>query len=146
MPRLGRGKYDLQACLEWNAKARPPEVRRKGPGAGQQTSLQSELTAERVRLTKIQADAAAYRLECERGLFIHHEAVAAALANLAQELVLTLDTFVDSAPSTEEMNRRRDCAWTLRELLGRSVESVCADSASFSESQTTGLRNRRQLR
>lgn len=136
MPKVGRGQYDLDACLAWIADAREDQT----------FTGDRSLADERTRYYAAQADTAEYSLVVKKGEFIHQETAIAVFSNVVTNLVLALDSWVDRAPSAEDMKRRRECAWECRTVIQRDVESLRADSASVSGRQTAGLRNRRQVR
>jgi len=136
MPRLSRGKYDLEACKQWRSDVS------EDYGAERSTNIADE----RTRYYAAQADTAEFRLAKEKESHIAADVFAITLANVVTELVISLDGWVDQAPGAEQMDLRRECAWRCREQLQRAVESACGDTPGVQGAQATGLRNRRQVR
>ena len=136
MPRHAHGKYDLETCLQWVADNRQDQG---VPNTG-------ALAEERTRYYKAQADTVVFNLEVKRGEHVQRDVVLATLSNIVHGIIGRLDTWVDQAPSAEEMNLRRECSWSCRDEIGRAVESAESDLPGVSEHQSAGLRNRRQLR
>ena len=135
MPKLGRGKYDPDACKRWQQDTLDDTI-------PETTSLSDE----RARYYKSQADLAEWKVSTAKAEHVNLEVLAAALSNVVSAIVLELDTWIDQAPDAGEMNARRECAWRCRERVAGAVESVCSDIPGVSEHQAAGLRNRRQLR
>jgi len=138
MPRISHGKYDLEICKEWRSE------RTEDIESG--VVAHHNVVQERARYYAAQADSAEFNLETKRAEHVHQETALTVFSNVCTELVLALDTWVDRAPSAEEMKQRRECAWSCREHLARTVEELCSNTAGVSEHRATGLRHRRQVR
>lgn len=138
MPRLRRGEYPLRACTQWFIRRLKTEAEMRATGASS-----SELDAERIRLTRAQADRAEQDNEVARGKLLDSELVAQTLAQVAVICATEIDAIAPRVaiplsgmadPAAITLYLRDECA-AVRSSIARSLDDLSAIVARGDDSE-----------
>jgi phage terminase Nu1 subunit (DNA packaging protein) len=105
MPKEGRGRYDPGKCAMWYIRYLQTELEKRGKRVGDSEELTNTLPAEKLRLTKAQADDAELEVGRKRGELIPLELFRSEIEQIYMTLRQRLYSLPRIAPQLEGETR-----------------------------------------